>query len=78
MMGDFDFQVCVLARHPEADVSELAVRLGKDPKHVSKRGTPIMTPKGTNPGGTYAESRCLIEMASNKNGNPGRVLGSGG
>lgn len=68
MLGDFDFHVYVLARHPEADVSELAVRLGQTPKHVSRSGMPIVTPTGVRPGGTYFESRCLVEVASNADG----------
>lgn len=75
-MGDFDFQVCVLARHPQADVSELSARLGRVPAHASKRGAVIVTPKGTRPGGIYADSRCLVEFASNEDGTLAECLGA--
>lgn len=68
MLGNFDFKVFVMARHPELDVSELSIKLGKPAGHTSVRGMPIVIPAGSRPGGLYPESRCLVELASSKNG----------
>jgi hypothetical protein len=68
MLGDFDFSICVIARHSDADMSDLAMRLGRPPVHTSRKGEQIVTPKGRRLTGTYPDSRCLVELASNQDG----------
>jgi len=75
LLGDFGFQVCVLAQHADADVSELATLLGRTPTHASRSGMPVTTPAGARPGGLYPDSRCLVEMASNEDGTLVECLG---
>jgi hypothetical protein len=68
MLGTFEFSVNVLAAHAAADLSGFALAFGGTPRHCSNAGEPIVTPTGARLAGTYATSRCLIELGSQEGG----------
>ena len=68
MLGTFEFHIYVLARHSSADMSELATRLRRDPTHLSTKGLQVVTPSGRWLPWTARDSKCLIEVASDRDG----------
>ena len=68
MLGTFEFHIYLLARHSSADMSELATRLRRDPVHVSMQGHQVVMPSGRRLPRTARDSRCLIEVASDRDG----------
>jgi len=63
-VGDYTYRLTLQIDHPDADLSEIPVRLGLQAKVIARKGDPIVAPNGRVTGAIYRNSYCAIPFGS--------------
>ena len=61
-MGDYTYNLTLWIEHPDADLSDVSVKLGLQARRLWKKGDVRIAPNGRVQGGVYRNSYCGIPI----------------
>jgi hypothetical protein len=61
-LGEYTYNLTLCIKHPDADLTDVPVRLGLPARRLWKKGDPRTAPNGRVQGGIYKNSLCAIQL----------------